>query len=226
MKNSNIIINAVLALAIVILYILYFSSPQTTPSPSSSSEISEPAVDTAQTAPKEDKLAQSSAEEEEAASKILPNIKKIAFVNTDTLLLRYNLYQTRETQLKARFKGIEADIRNRQKVLEEEYISFNQAVNAGQVSQSDVMAKQEELIKKRDELIKYEQTQNAALIEEENRMNKELNEKVVSFVAKYAKEKGYDYIFSFSLATVAAGVIYGDKAYDVTNEVLEGLNAQ
>ena len=51
-----------------------------------------------------------------------------------------------------------------------------------------------------------------------------INEEIDSFLADYAEANGYTYILGTSSQTKA--VLYGKESLDLTNEVIEALNAQ
>ncbi|NJO01703.1 MAG: OmpH family outer membrane protein [Bacteroidia bacterium] len=79
--------------------------------------------------------------------------------------------------------------------------------------------------KKEQSLIRYGQNLESSFLKEEQRLNEELIRKITSYIEQYAQQNNYDYVFGYSLATVAAGIIYGDQAYNITNEIVAGLNA-
>ena len=54
------------------------------------------------------------------------------------------------------------------------------------------------------------------------KMLEELKTKIDGFLATYNKEKGYSYIFSTSNSLNV--LFYKDSTYNITNEVVEGLN--
>ena len=56
--------------------------------------------------------------------------------------------------------------------------------------------------------------------EETNKYNKALHDSLQHYLAVYNKDKKYGMIF----AKQGDNVLYADKAYDITNEVVAGLN--
>jgi len=54
------------------------------------------------------------------------------------------------------------------------------------------------------------------------KMLEELKTKIDGFLVTYNKEKGYSYIFSTSNSLNV--LFYKDSTYNITNEVVEGLN--
>ncbi len=55
---------------------------------------------------------------------------------------------------------------------------------------------------------------------EQEKYNKALHDSIANYLTKYNKDKKYSIIFSKS----GDNLLYADKAYDITNEVIAGLN--
>ena len=55
---------------------------------------------------------------------------------------------------------------------------------------------------------------------ETNKFNEALRDSIQHFLAKYNKDKKYSIIFS----KAGDNLLYADKAYDITNDVIAGLN--
>ena len=62
--------------------------------------------------------------------------------------------------------------------------------------------------------------QNAYTRAEQNKYNKALHDSIANYLAQYNKDKKYSIIFSKS----GDNLLYADKAYDITSEVITGLN--
>ena len=57
--------------------------------------------------------------------------------------------------------------------------------------------------------------------DEQAQYGKALHDSIASYLAQYNKDKKYSVIFSKSGDN---NLLYADKAYDITNEVIAGLN--
>ena len=68
------------------------------------------------------------------------------------------------------------------------------------------------------------QQKQAELLEEESVMNNQVMYAINTYLEKYNEEKKFSLIFTTSGATNA--IIIGNKALNVTAEVVEGLNAE
>ena len=68
-----------------------------------------------------------------------------------------------------------------------------------------------------------QQKLTAELANEQQKNNLELRDSINSFINVYNKDKGYDLIISNAAMD---NLIYGNPAFNITNEIIEGLNAR
>ncbi|KAA6326682.1 hypothetical protein EZS27_024247 [termite gut metagenome] len=61
------------------------------------------------------------------------------------------------------------------------------------------------------------------LVAETQKNSLRLRDSINSFLKDYNKEKGYTFIIS---NTGSDNLLYADKAYDITQEIVNGLNAK
>ena len=62
----------------------------------------------------------------------------------------------------------------------------------------------------------------AKYAEQENKFNEELQKRLNDFLEKFNSDKRYAYIMSYR--TGASNILFKDKKYDITPEVIKGLN--
>ena len=65
-----------------------------------------------------------------------------------------------------------------------------------------------------------QQRLGAEFQEETDKYNKALHDSIANYLARYNKDKKYSIIFSKS----GDNLLYCDKAYDITKEIIAGLN--
>jgi outer membrane protein len=105
--------------------------------------------------------------------------------------------------------------------------SFQQAVNRYNSEFSQLTGKQrqereEKLNIQRSNLLKYSESLNVKAREEEEKMTQAVLDQVNSFVEEYGQKKGYTVILG---TTLTGNLLYGEKSRDITQELLEELNA-
>ena len=194
MKKTNFILNGFLALAIGLVFAQCAGNNNV-------STASAPATDAA------------------ASSNV-----KIAFVEIDSLLNKYNFWNDLSEQMLKKEENIRTTLNEKGKKLEAEAREFERKIqNNGFVSRERAEQEQARLIKQQQELQELQQ-KLAAELEVENQKNSlEIRDSINSFLKEYNKSKGYDFIIS------NAGfdnLLYGNPVYNITNEIVEGLNAR
>ena len=194
MKKTNFILNGFLALAIGLVFAQCAGN-------NNASTASAPATDAA------------------ASSNV-----KIAFVEIDSLLNKYNFWNDLSEQMLKKEENIRTTLNEKGKKLEAEAREFERKIqNNGFVSRGRAEQEQARLIKQQQELQELQQ-KLAAELEVENQKNSlEIRDSINSFLKEYNKSKGYDFIIS------NAGfdnLLYGNPVYNITNEIVEGLNAR
>lgn len=130
---------------------------------------------------------------------------KIVFVDVNRITQEY----PKMVELNERYK---ADFQYYQNKLNELTKELENMQKSG-ASQADIEKKQNEILTRRQQ---YEQLlQN----EYQPKMQETLNE-IADKIDKYAKMMGYDYIMNKQM------LVYGDDAYDITDQLVKFLKAQ
>ena len=198
MKNVSLILNAVLLVAVAVLYYLHFSS-RTSPSPSLTAGKPAPDSTTAKN----------------------PLAEKIAYVNSDSLLMNYQFYKNTIQQLEERRKKLETEIGGRARSLENEAVSFqqkgrNMTLEQAQLTEQNLYRKQQELVQYRDRL-------SQQLAQEEQERTEELYNNIANYLKDYTKDKPYKLVLGY---TKGGGILFADNSLEITQEVLAGLNKE
>ena len=144
----------------------------------------------------------------------------IVYVNSDTLLTKYEYAKDIASRLEAKGKSAQADIASRGQ-------SFQREVAEYQKNQSTLSADQRQttegrLQREQESLQTYQQNATAEFQNNQATENGKLYDKIADLTKAYAKEKGYKMILTYSKASPT--VLYGDASLDVTVDVLKKLN--
>jgi outer membrane protein len=197
MKQTNLIINIVLVIAVAVLYVLNFTAKGT-----------------------ETKIEEKPVKASESASSISTDLP-IAYVNIDSLLNSMEMYEDINNNLTTKQERLEANFSSEYRSFEREVADFQEKVQKGLVTRREAADIEARLSNKRLEL---ENQRNNYLMElqEENAVSQN---KVIDYIMKYLKEYNsdntYQYIFSYSFG---GGLLYANEAMDITSEVLKGIN--
>ena len=149
---------------------------------------------------------------------------KIAFVEIDSLLTKYNFWNDLSEQMLKKEENIRTTLNEKGKKLEAEAREFERKIqNNGFVSRERAEQEQARLMKQQQELQELQQKLTNELAAENQKNSLELRDSINSFLKVYNQTKGYDLIIS---NTAFDNLLYGNPAYNITNEIVEGLNAR
>jgi outer membrane protein len=149
----------------------------------------------------------------------VPSDIKIAFITSDSVLEHYEYLKVNKEQLEAKTKKMDQEYRNRAQGLQNEIAAYQR--NVGSMTLSQVRATEEDLGKKQQNLQLYQQSLGQALMEEEAKLNKELYDRVTTFLKKYGAEHDLQVVLKYD---PSSDVLYGGQALDITGDVIKGLN--
>lgn len=214
MKKDQILIicNAVLGFAVIILFILHFAAKP-------------------KAAPADEKPAQQQPKEVEINGEHLP----IAFVNTDSILLHYTLaveandrlmsqYEEAVLQLDAKAKSLQKEY----ETFQQDYVNFQKKVETGaflsreraESEAAKLEKKQEQLMAKQQEMENMRQQKSTEFMNNQAALTQQLQDSVQQFLSEYNADGHYHLILN------SAVVMNKVAGYEITNDVIEGLNAR
>lgn len=156
---------------------------------------------------------------ESESSQVNPEDFAIAYVNSDSLLKNYDFFKELEKQLIAKSQKLNAEYQNRAEGLQREIANFQST--AGNMTNNQAKAVDEDLRKKQQNLMMYQEQLGQQLRGEEAKMNAELYDKVSDYLRDYGLNKNLQLVLTY---TKGSGVLYADDGLDITNEILAGLN--
>ena len=166
MKNISLIINIVLAIAVGVLFFLYFSLK---------SEIK-----TVASAP---------------ASGSVKDVR-IAFVNMDTLYAHYDEYMDLKAQIAEKQKKMENELNNKKSQYERKVMDYQDKVQKGLLLTSERQRIEQQLYADQQNLLRLGESMQNELAEETRVLNNRLGNNIVEFLKEYNKDGKYVYIMS------------------------------
>ncbi len=161
----------------------------------------------------------------ETTSKTAPTevtaAEKIVYVNSDSLLTKYEYFKELKSKMETKGKAAENDMAAKTQAFQREVQQYQQQQNTLPADQR--AATEQRLSRKQQELQAYQQNAGAALQTEQAKEQEVLYNKVAEHLKNYAKTKGYKMVLTYSKGNSA--ILFADESLDVTNEVIVGLNA-
>jgi len=153
------------------------------------------------------------------SSNAAPVDLSIAYVNSDSLLKNYDFFKQLEKQLIDKRDKLNVEYQNRAEGLQKEINNFQ--TTAGNMTISQARAVEEDLQKKQQNLMMYQDQLRQQLMQEEGKMNSELYDKVSDYLQDYGLDKNLQIVLTY---TKGSGVLYANEGLDITDQILTGLN--
>jgi outer membrane protein len=192
MKKLNLIIECVLAVAVVVLFALHFSGNKS------------------------------------HASNALPAASGIssgiaAYVDMDAIISNYAMYADMQIKFSEKKQLLETEMNTKSKAYQSSVLDYQNKTQKGLIAKSAAADMEKGLAIEQQKLLQLRDQYMRQLAEEEQSMKKQIITSITEFLAPYGKEKGYNYILGNSFG---GNILYADKTFDVTQDVLKGLNAK
>ena len=148
---------------------------------------------------------------------------KIAFVDIDSLLSKYEFSIALNKDMLRKEEDMRLKMSEKLKAFQADYDDFQRKLqNNVYATRERVEEEQTKLLKKKETLEKLEQRLLSELSAESQKNNVTLHDSINSFLKSYNAEKKYDLIIS----RVGDNLLYANEALDITQEVINGLNAR
>ena len=149
----------------------------------------------------------------------------LAFVNGDTLNEHYTFIVEKRTHLESKLAAAENKVRKEYQTRQSEVERLVQyAEKNPNLPASEQAAIQNDIMRMENEMAAIQEREMSAIQKQRDELDEELHKKVGLYLENYAKQKGIDYVVNYQKEM--RYVLYGNPAYDITEEVLAGLNAE
>ena len=155
-----------------------------------------------------------------AGATVAPSELKIAYVEVDSIMTQYKFCKEYSLILQKKGQNIQTTLATKQQQLEAAGVNFQQKLQQNAYTREQAEAIQAGLQKQAVDLDALNTRLSNEFQTETNKFNEALRDSIQHFLAKYNKDKKYSII----LSKAGDNLLYADKAYDITNDVIAGLN--
>jgi len=149
-----------------------------------------------------------------------PEKAEIVYVNTDTLLSKYEYSKDMVKRLQSKGDAAKEDLQSKGAAFQREVDDYKKVMNT--ISADQRSDKEQLLQRKQQELQAYQQNAQAQVQNDQATEQSKLYDKIADFTKTYAKEKGYKMVLTFSKTNPT--VLFGDPSLDVTADVVKRRN--
>lgn len=148
------------------------------------------------------------------------NEQKTAYVDTTRLIQEYSEMQEVEAQFTTKSDRVKSELDSVARGFQMEVQEYQTNMNT--MSTAQRQETEERLMRKQQSIQQQQQMMGNQLRQESDEVINTIVERVKEYVKEYGKENGYTYIFG---SNESANIMYAKDGLDITEEVLEKLNA-
>ncbi len=161
------------------------------------------------------KVEQKSSTDSSAGSKF-----KIAYVEVDSLMSQYNFCKDFSDIIEKKGQNIQKTLQEKENALQAAVNKFQQDIQSNKYTQQQAESVQASLQKQNADLQALQQRLYQDFQAETDKYNNALRDSLQHYLSVYNKDKKYNMI----LSKAGDNILYADKSFDITNEVVAGLN--
>ena len=154
------------------------------------------------------------------SSEVMP----VAYLNVDSLLANYTFAQEASDKLMSKQEDARVKMNTKLRTFQNEVADFQRKLeNNAFLSRERAEKEQQRLAKKEQELQELEAKLTQDIMLENQKLNLQLADSLTNFLQLFNADGRYHIILS---NTAKDNVLMAGEQYDITNEVIEGLNAR
>jgi outer membrane protein len=149
---------------------------------------------------------------------------KIAYVNIDSLQERYSWFKQQKATFEQKEKNLAASLETKGRALQNEMVALQQKAQQGTTPPAQLQQEEQVLMQKQQSIAADRDRKAKDLMDETAKFNEILQKRVNEVLVQLQKEKGYDFVVSYS-KNGGSPFLYVNDNLNITNEVLTILNA-
>ena len=146
----------------------------------------------------------------------------IAYVDRDVLMDKYKFVNDITNELERKYNRANTSMVNEEKKFMAKVQDLQDQAQSGMITQAQYEEKAVSLGKEEQSLMQRKQKLTLDLTKREQDLGKKLQEKISGYLKKYSSEFNYSYIITTG---GMSNVLYATDSLNITNEIIEGLNA-
>jgi outer membrane protein len=153
-------------------------------------------------------------------TKVVPSGNfRIAYFETDSIQNRFEYFKEISGELQAKDQANAKVLGDMKRTFATKYQELQKV--ASSLSQAELASKQQELMQMEKAFQGKEKMMSDEMQDEQFRKMQDVKKKIEEYLKEYNKDKGYAFVFSSS-----ADLMYlKDSSYNITPDVVKGLNA-
>ena len=160
-----------------------------------------------------------------AASDSTITAGSIVYFNLDRVLDEYDMANDLRSVAETKINSINQEVNRRGTKLEKDIKTFQDKINKGLMTQSVAEVQSRKLQEQQTSFQQYAAQKQQEIAEEQQVMMNQIADAIKTFIDEFNAQKGYAMILTTQGDILPAPVVAADPSLDITDELLEGLNA-
>ena len=150
---------------------------------------------------------------------------EIVYFDLDRVLEEYDMANDLRSVVETKVNSINQEVTRRQNKLQKDANSIQDKLNKGLMTQSTAQVQYQKLQEQEASFNNYAQQKQQEILEEQQVMMNQIFDAIKAFTDEYNQKMGYAMILVTQGDILPAPVVTGDAALDITDALIEGLNA-
>ena len=150
---------------------------------------------------------------------------EIVYFNLDRVLEEYDMANDLRSVVETKVNSINQEVTRRQNKLQKDANAFSDKMNKGLITQSSAQVQYQKLQEQEASFNNYAQQKQQEILEEQNVMLNQISDAIKNFVDGYTAEMGYAMVLATQGAILPMPVVSAVAERDITDALIEGLNA-
>ncbi len=196
MKRLNIVLYGVLFAAVIVLYILHFTSGSVA----------------------------DATDEKESQRQAGSADTRIVYIDIDSVLNSYDLYYDLQQKFETQYKTSEAELSTKQKTFQDDVQELDYQMRRGLITRSDAQKRQQELALEEQQLMQLQNQLQTNLAEQQQVMMRQILNSIMDYLNEVKSIHKYEFVLGSQL--YSGNILYANDSLNITKRVVEGLNEQ
>ena len=168
---------------------------------------------------------QTAAPATEEANEVVAQKGAIVYFNLDRVLNEYDMANDLSSVIQTKLESIDQEITRRGNKLQSDVNSFQEKIDKGLLTRSTAEAQNEKLQKQQNDFQNYYAQKQQEMQEEQAVTMNQIADAIKTYIDKFNEEKQYAMIIATQGDILPQPVVAGDPDLDITDALIEGLNA-
>jgi outer membrane protein len=148
---------------------------------------------------------------------------KIAYVNGDTILHKFEQFRKQASVMDEKQRKAEEQLQAKGAALQSEIMAYQKKAQSGSMTPKEMQAHEKYLSTKQDAIMAERDKIAKAIMDETEVINKQLQAVLHKKLDEIKKRDGYDFILN---AAEGGSVLSANEKYDITDQVIKMLNEE